>query len=222
MKKLLAFGLFLSMALWGCSDDSSSVSSESPHGASHDIDLAESSAETAESSAATETKSSASTDPLSSATTEPASGVESEPSSSAEAVSSDDQTNPLSGTSDETFDVPKSGFVRGKCMNNSLAKAAAPAGGSESEKLPEAYLGYAGGEPFIEIHDVSDYCDLVAKISQKVKGDTLFVAYYDITMASKCICPFDSHKFFIDRENAGLPLFSFNNVVYQVIDLLID
>ena len=222
MKKFLAFGLFLSMVLWGCSDDSSSVSSESPHGASHDIDLAESSAETAESSAATETTSSASTDPSSSATTESASSAGTEPSSSTEAESSDDQTNPLSGASNETFDVPKSGFVRGKCMNNSLAKAAAPAGGSESEKLPEAYLGYAGGEPFIEIHDVSDYCDLVAKISQKVKGDTLFVAYYDITMASKCICPFDSHKFFIDRDNAGVRFFSFNNVVYKVVDLLID
>ena len=107
-------------------------------------------------------------------------------------------------------------------MNNSLAKAAAPAGGSESEKLPEAYLGYAGGEPFIEIHNVSDYCDLEAKFSQKVKDETLFVAYYDITMASKCICTFDSHKFFIDRENASVRFFSFKDVVYKVVDLMID
>jgi hypothetical protein len=144
------------------------------------------------------------------------------PSSSAEAASSDDQTYQLPGTSSGTLDMPKTGFIRGKCMNNSMAKAASSGESTASEKLPEAVLGYADGEPFIEIHDASDYCELEAKVSQKVKGDTLFVAYYDITMASKCICPFDSHKFFIDRENAGLPLFSFNSVVYKVIDLLMD
>ena len=107
-------------------------------------------------------------------------------------------------------------------MNNSMAKAASSGESTASEKLPEAYLGYEGGEPFIEISGVSDYCDLEAKISQKVKKDTLFVAYYDISMASKCICTFDSHRFFIDRENASARFFSFNEVVYKVVDLMID
>jgi hypothetical protein len=107
-------------------------------------------------------------------------------------------------------------------MNNSMAQAASSGESTASEQLPEAVLGYADGEPFIDIHDASDYCELEAKVSQKVKGDTLFVAYYDITMASKCICQFDSHRFFIDRENASARFFSFNEVVYKVVDLMID
>ena len=220
MKKLFALGMFLSFALWGCSDDSSSVSSESTHGAFQEESSANSSAETQKSSASKESSSSAGTESSSSVASEPSSSAKAV--SSAEATSSDDQTSQLPGTSSGTSDVLKSGFVRGKCMNNSMAKTASSGESTASEKLPEAYLGYEGGEPFIEIHDASDYCDLEANVSQKVKGDTLFVAYYDITMASKCICPFDSHRFFIDRENASARFFSFNEVVYKVVDLMID
>ncbi len=154
MKKLFALGMFLSFTLWGCSDDSSSVSSESTHGAFQEESSANSSAETQKSSASKESSSSAGT--------ESSSSVASEPSSSAKAVSSDDQTSQLPGTSSGTSDVLKSGFVRGKCMNNSMAKAASSGESTASEKLPEAVLGYAGGEPFIEISGVSEYCDLEA------------------------------------------------------------
>lgn len=218
MKKIFACGAVLSLMLWACGDDTSSAAGD---------DVLSSSTEQENLSSGLSQGDTPDDGSVSSSVEEPESSADAGPGSSAKATgSSADGTieSSTDGTSSEsgTFVVSNSKFERGKCMNNSLAKAAAPAGGSESEKLPEAYLGYAGGEPFIEIHDVSDYCDLVAKISQKVKGDTLFVAYYDITMASKCICPFDSHKFFIDRENAGLPLFSFNDVVYKVVDLLID
>jgi hypothetical protein len=225
MKRILAFSTIASLALWGCFDDSSSaedelssssvqetLSSESSQGAPHEDFSADSPAEPPELSAGSETLSSAA------AASSAATGA----LSSAEATSSGDQGYPLSATSSETLDVPKSGFIRGKCMNNSLAKAASSGESTASEKLPDAVLGYAGGEPFIEIHNVSDYCDLEAEISQKVKKDTLFVAYYDIGMASKCICTFDSHRFFIDRENASVQFFSFKDVVYKVVDLMID
>ena len=212
MKRFLALGAIVSLALWGCFDDSSSADEELSSSS------ANSPAEPPEPSSGT--VSSSSVEAVFSAASASSAGTGA--LSSAEVASSDDQTYQLPGTSSGTLDVPKSGFIRGKCMNNSLAKAASSGESSASEKLPEAVLGYAGGEPFIEIHDVSDYCDLEAKISQKVKKDTLFVAYYDIGMASKCICTFDSHRFFIDRENASVRYFSFNEVVYKVVDLMID
>ena len=212
MKKILALGVIVSFAVWGCFDDSSSA----------DDELSSSSANSpaAPPEPSSGTVSSSSVEAVFSAASASSAGTGA--LSSAEATSSGDQGYPLSATSSGTLDVPKSGFIRGKCMNNSLAKAVSSGESSASEKLPEAVLGYAGGEPFIEIHDVSDYCDLEAKISQKVKKDTLFVAYYDIGMASKCICTFDSHRFFIDRENASVRYFSFNEVVYKVVDLMID
>lgn len=216
MKRFLALGAIVSLALWGCFDDSSSADEELSSSS------ANSPAEPPEPSTGTEPSSSAEGASSAEAVSSAEASLSVEATSSAEVASSDDQTYQLPGTSSGTLDVPKTGFIRGKCMNNSLAKAASSGESSASEKLPEAVLGYAGGEPFIEISGVSDYCDLEAKISQKVKKDTLFVAYYDISMASKCICTFDSHRFFIDRENASARFFSFNEVVYKVVDLMID
>ena len=112
-------------------------------------------------------------------------------------------------------DLELKGFERGKCMNDDLA--AKPVAKSAATELPEArQITYMNGETVLTLENVTDYCGIDAKVSQKMFGDTLMLAYYDQTNVTKCICNFDKIEFLIEPENATARYVKFKDVVYWV------
>ena len=112
-------------------------------------------------------------------------------------------------------DLELKGFERGKCMNDDLA--AKPVAKSAATELPEARLiTYMNGETVLTLENVTDYCGIDAKVSQKMSGDTLMLAYYDQTNVTKCICNFDKIEFLIEPENAAARYVKFKDVLYWV------
>lgn len=112
-------------------------------------------------------------------------------------------------------DLELKGFERGKCMNDDLA--AKPVAKSAATGLPEArQITYMNGETVLTLENVEDYCGIDAKVSQKMSGDTLMLAYYDQTNVTKCICSFDKIEFLIEPENATARYVKFKDVVYWV------
>ncbi|MBR2271462.1 MAG: hypothetical protein IJ912_03850 [Fibrobacter sp.] len=112
-------------------------------------------------------------------------------------------------------DLELKGFERGKCMNDDLA--AKPVAKSAATELPEArQITYMNGETVLTLENVTDYCGIDAKVSQKMSGDTLMLAYYDQTNVTKCICNFDKIEFLIEPENAAAKYVKFKDVVYWV------
>ena len=119
--------------------------------------------------------------------------------------------------SEDMKQLKMTGYYKGQCLNgfseNNPKVMAAPA----AKELPTATLHYnPGGLSVVELNNVEDYCDIEAKVSQKVKGDTLFVDYYDMGAVSKCICTFDTIKFAVDEENTRVEYFSFKSVLYRL------
>ena len=119
--------------------------------------------------------------------------------------------------SEDMKQLKMTGYYKGQCLNgfseNNPKVMAAPA----AKELPTATLHYnPGGLSVVELNNVEDYCDVDAKVSQKVKGDTLFVDYYDMGAVSKCICTFDTIKFAVDEENTRVEYFSFKSVLYRL------
>ena len=112
-------------------------------------------------------------------------------------------------------DLELKGFERGKCMNDDLA--AKPVAKSAATELPEArQITYMNGETVLTLENVTDYCGIDAKVSQKMVGDTLMLDYYDATSVTKCICNFDKIEFLIEPENAAAKYVKFKDVVYWV------
>ena len=112
-------------------------------------------------------------------------------------------------------DLELKGFERGKCMNDDLA--AKPVAKSAATGLPEArQITYMNGETVLTLENVTDYCGIDAKVSQKMSGDTLMLAYYDQTNVTKCICNFDKIEFLIEPENATARYVKFKDVLYWV------
>ncbi len=118
-------------------------------------------------------------------------------------------------------DLELKGFERGKCMNDDLA--AKPVAKSAATGLPEARLiTYMNGETVLTLENVTDYCGIDAKVSQKMSGDTLMLAYYDQTNVTKCICNFDKIEFLIEPENAAAKYVKFKDVVYWVNEIMYE
>jgi len=112
-------------------------------------------------------------------------------------------------------DLELKGFERGKCMNDDLA--AKPVAKSAATELPEArQITYMNGETVLTLENVTDYCGIDAKVSQKMVGDTLMLDYYDATSVTKCICNFDKIEFLIEPENTAARYVKFKDVVYWV------
>lgn len=112
-------------------------------------------------------------------------------------------------------DLELKGFERGKCMNDDLA--AKPVAKSAATELPEArQITYMNGETVLTLENVTDYCGINAKVSQKMVGDTLMLDYYDATIVTKCICNIDKIEFLIEPENAAAKYVKFKDVVYWV------
>ena len=104
--------------------------------------------------------------------------------------------------------LDRDGYTRGKCMETESAPSA----------RPEATLIiYQDGRSLMEIDHVKDYCDIDAKISQKVVGDTLFLDYYDTGNVTECLCTFQTHKIIIDLDKTGAKYVKFGSVVYRIV-----
>ena len=115
-------------------------------------------------------------------------------------------------------DLELTGFERGQCQNDDLA--AKPLAKTAATELPEARLiTYMNGETVLTLENVMDYCGIDAKVSQKMSGDTLMLAYYDQTGVTKCICNFDKIEFLIEPENAAAKYVKFKDVVYWVNEI---
>lgn len=107
--------------------------------------------------------------------------------------------------------LKKYGLSRGTCMETANSNVPTIRG------LPVADLTvYENGLAILDMNFVEDYCDIKAKLSQKVVEDTLFLDYYDITDMSRCTCVFDSHKFELEPKNTGAQYAKFRDVVYFV------
>lgn len=112
-------------------------------------------------------------------------------------------------------DLELNGYARGKCMNNDLAVK--PVTKSAASELPEArQITYINGQTVLTFENVVDYCNIDAKVSQKMNGDTLFVDYYDMGAVSKCICNFDKIEFLLEPENTAARYVKFKDVLYWV------
>ena len=108
--------------------------------------------------------------------------------------------------------LDKDGYSRSTCLENQKVPDAATNG------LPEALLVvYEDGRTVLDMNYVEDYCDIDAKVSQKVVGDTLFIEYYDEKAVSECVCTFLTHKFIIDLDNTGAKYVKFRSVVYRIV-----
>ena len=115
-------------------------------------------------------------------------------------------------------DLELNGYARGKCMNNDLAVK--PVTKSAASELPEArQITYMNGETVLTLENVTDYCGIDAKVSQKMVGDTLMLDYYDATSVTKCICNFDKIEFLIEPENATARYVKFKDVLYWVNEI---
>ena len=107
--------------------------------------------------------------------------------------------------------LKKYGLSRGTCMETANSNVPTIRG------LPVADLTvYENGLAILDMNFVEDYCDIKAKLSQKVVEDTLFLDYYDITDMSRCTCVFDSHKFELEPKNTGAYYAKFRDVVYFI------
>ena len=219
MKKLFVCGAALSLMMLACGDDSSSSpdpvtggetieSSDSVVGSSG-TQAAASSAEEATSSAEVATSSAGGTAPESSAAV---------PESSAATPESSSATIPeSSATTLEESQLKAAGYYRGQCLKDDFSEMMPVKGAPAPEELPYATLRYASdGQAIVELNKVMDYCDIDAKVSQKVNGDTLFVDYYDMGAVSKCVCTFDIIEFAIDEENTRVQYFSFGSTLYRL------
>jgi hypothetical protein len=224
-----------------CGDDSSSspdsvtggetiessdsvVGSSGTQAAASSAEEAISSAEVATSSAGTSVPESSASIPESSASipessseTAPESS-DAVPESSAATPESSSATLPeSSATSLEESQLKAAGYYRGQCLKDDFSEMMPVKGAPAPEELPYATLRYASdGQAVVELNRVMDYCDIDAKVSQKVKGDTLFVEYYDMGAVSKCVCTFDIIEFAIDEENTRVQYFSFGSTLYRL------
>ena len=227
MKKLLACGAALSLMLLACGDDSSSSpdpvtggetieSSDSVVGSSG-AQAAASSAEEATSSAEVATSSAGGTAPESSAAVPESSAATPESSGAATPESSSATIPESSATTLEESQLKAAGYYRGQCLKDDFSEMMPVKGAPAPEELPYATLRYASdGQAIVELNKVMDYCDIDAKVSQKVNGDTLFVDYYDMGAVSKCVCTFDIIEFAIDEENTRVQYFSFGSTLYRL------
>ena len=178
----------------------------------------ESSAAVPESSAATPESSGAAT-PESSDSVVGSSGTQAAASSAEEATpESSSATIPeSSATTLEESQLKAAGYYRGQCLKDDFSEMMPVKGAPAPEELPYATLRYASdGQAIVELNKVMDYCDIDAKVSQKVNGDTLFVDYYDMGAVSKCVCTFDIIEFAIDEENTRVQYFSFGSTLYRL------
>ena len=227
MKKLFVCGAALSLMLLACGDDSSSSpdpvtggetieSSDSVVGSSG-AQAAASSAEEATSSAEVATSSAGGTAPESSAAVPESSAATPESSGAATPESSSATIPESSATTLEESQLKAAGYYRGQCLKDDFSEMLPVKGAPAPEELPYATLRYASdGQAIVELNKVMDYCDIDAKVSQKVNGDTLFVDYYDMGAVSKCVCTFDIIEFAIDEENTRVQYFSFGSTLYRL------
>lgn len=112
-------------------------------------------------------------------------------------------------------DLELKGFERGQCQNDDLE--AKPLAKTAATELPEArQITYMNGETVLTLENVTDYCGIDAKVSQKMVGDTLMLDYYDAASVTKCICNFDKIEFLIEPENAAAKYVKFKDVLYWV------
>lgn len=119
--------------------------------------------------------------------------------------------------SEDMKQLKMAGYYKGQCLTNLPEKNANVMAAPAAKDLPTATLLYnPDGLSIVELNNVEDYCDIEAKVSQKVKDDTLFVDYYDMGAVSKCVCTFDKIKFAVDEENTHVAFFSFKSVLYRL------
>ena len=122
-----------------------------------------------------------------------------------------------SATTLEESQLKAAGYYRGQCLKDDFSEMMPVKDAPAPEELPYATLRYASdGQAIVELNKVMDYCDIDAKVSQKVNGDTLFVDYYDMGAVSKCVCTFDIIEFAIDEENTRVQYFSFGSTLYRL------
>lgn len=115
-------------------------------------------------------------------------------------------------------DLELNGYARGKCMDNDLAVK--PVTKSAVSEFPEAtQITYMNGETVLTLENVTDYCGIDAKVSQKMVGDTLMLDYYDATSVTKCICNFDKIEFLLEPENTAARYVKFKDVLYWVNEI---
>ena len=106
------------------------------------------------------------------------------------------------------------GLSRGACMEKIATEK------SSVDGLPQADLTvYENGRAVLQMNFVEDYCDITAKVSQKVVDDTLFLDYYDITSASKCTCTIYNHTFDLKLENIGARYVKFKDEVFYLVPI---
>ena len=106
------------------------------------------------------------------------------------------------------------GLSRGTCMDKAASEKKTVDG------LPQADLTvYENGRAILQMNFVEDYCEITAKVSQKVVDDTLFLDYYDITSASKCTCTIYNHTFDVKLENTGARYVKFKDEVFYLVPI---
>ena len=112
-------------------------------------------------------------------------------------------------------ELDSNGYARGKCMSGLLD--AMPVTKSAASELPEAtQITYMDGKTVLTLENVTDYCGIDAKVSQKMVGDTLMIDYYDQGAVTKCICNFDKIEFLLKPENTAARYVKFKDVLYWV------
>ncbi len=117
------------------------------------------------------------------------------------------RTNPIN-------QLEQYGLSRGACMEKIATEK------SSVDGLPQADLTvYENGRAVLQMNFVEDYCDITAKVSQKVVNDTLFLDYYDITSASKCTCTIYNHTFDLKLENTGARYVKFKEQVFYLVPI---
>ena len=83
--------------------------------------------------------------------------------------------------------------------------------------LPKADLTiYENGRAVLQMNFVEDFCEITAKVSQKVVNDTLFLDYYDVTYTSNCLCTIYNHTFDLSLENTGASYVKFKDQVFYL------
>ena len=132
-------------------------------------------------------------------------------------------------TNETLTQLDTAGFERGQCIGNALTKnawaqkksvAKDVAVDDAEEELPVANLvTLISGRTILEVTNVQDYCGIEAKVSQKLVGDTLFLDYYDMEMATKCLCTFDTHTFDIAPENTVARFAKFKDILFRIEEI---
>ena len=107
--------------------------------------------------------------------------------------------------------LQKYGLSRGTCMDKAAPETPSVNG------LPKADLTiYENGRAVLQMNFVEDFCEITAKVSQKVVNDTLFLDYYDVTYTSNCLCTIYNHTFDLSLENTGASYVKFKDQVFYL------